>query len=185
MTLDEHLAPEDVASYVDGTTDAGVRARIEGHLAACLECRDEVADASRVVATLPRRNALHSRWYVAAAAAALVVMVAWPRGTGDELHREPPVAATVAPRALLPIGVVDSTPVFVWSAVPGSDGYKVIVFDDGGSVVWQRETSDTLARLDSVSLSRDKSYYWKVEARSGFGRTVATDLIEFSMRRRR
>jgi hypothetical protein len=182
--LDGHLEPAEVAAYVDRVADARARHRIEAHLASCPECRQELVDATRIAATLPRQHRL-SMWIPAAAAAALVLMVVWPRLTREPTleHREAPVTTTVAPRALSPVGAVDSAPALRWSSVPHTDRYQVRVYSADGAVLWERETTDTTVALpDSIGVRSSRTYHWKVEAYTGFDRRAASDLVEFSVR---
>lgn len=184
-----HLQPEEIAAYIDGIATGEVRTRLESHLAACDDCRSELVDASRIVAALPRARGMRGRvWMPAAAAAAIVLLLAWPRTVREPSvqHREAPVTTTIAPRAIAPIGAVDSATALVWSSVPYRDRYRVRVFDAAGSVIWETETIDTITSVPmSVSLRPGRSYYWKVEAQTGFGRSAATELIEFSVRQAR
>jgi len=186
MRLDGHLDPAEVAAFIDRAVDGDARRRIEAHLATCPDCRAELMDATRVVATLPRRRRL-SVWMpgaAAAAAAAIVIMAVWPRDARDPaLHREAPVTATVAPRALFPVGPVDSAPALRWSSVPHTDRYEVRVFAADGSVLWERATNDTSVSVpDSIGVRAGRPYHWKVEAHTGFDRRAASELIEFSVR---
>ena len=182
--LGGHLDPSDVAAYIDRVVEPSTRHRIEAHLASCAECRDELVDATRILATLPRRHRV-SAWIAATAAAAIVFMLVLPRDTRDAgtEHREAPVTATVAPQAVSPVGFVDSAPTLRWTSVPHADRYQVRIFSAGGSVLWERETNDTtIAVPDSVGVRAGRAYYWKVEAQAGFDRRAASELIEFSVR---
>jgi len=102
------------------------------------------------------------------------------RQPADPAHRDPTLTATAAPRVIAPVGRIDSLSLVVWSAVPTADRYRVRLFDPQGTVLWQRETSDTTAIVPpTVSLRRGTSYYWKVESHTGFDRWAASDLVEF------
>ena len=182
--MDGHLDPAEVAAYVDRVVEGDARHRIEAHLASCAECREELVDATRIAATLPHQSRI-SMWVPVAAAAALILMVVWPRAVREPPleHREAPVTVTVAPRALSPVGAVDSAPMLLWSSVPHTDQYQVRVFSADGSVVWERETNDTSVAIpDSIGVRSGRSYHWKVEAHTGFDRRAASELIEFSVR---
>ena len=188
--VEQHLEPAEVAAYVDGTLADDMRSDLEAHLVTCTDCRGEVVEVSRIARALPGR-AMHRHVWIptAAAAAAVILLIAWPRTIREPeqlAHREAPVTATVSPRALVPIGVVDSATTITWSSVPHADRYHVGVYDASGSVIWERETSDTTANLpDSVGLSPRRSYHWQVVANVGFDRRVASELVEFSVRRTR
>lgn len=183
---DGHLNPAEVAAFIDRVVDGDARRQIEAHLASCPDCRSELMDATRVVATLPHRRRL-TVWIpgaAAAAAAAIVVLAVWPRDAREPgMHREAPVTATVAPRALSPVGAVDSASALRWSSVPHADRYQVRVFNADGTVLWERETNDTSVAIpDSIGVRSERSYHWKVEAQTGFDRRAASELIEFSVR---
>jgi hypothetical protein len=181
-----HLQPMEVASYVDGVTTDEARARIDGHLAECAECRDEIVEATRIAGTMSRPKLNSARVWIpaAAAAAVLLLMVRQPDTVRQPSeHREAPVTTTIAPSAITPVGSVDSVAALVWSSVPYTDRYVVRVFDAEGSVVWQREGTDTTVSIPPSLLALNRSYFWKVEAQTGFGRSAATELIEFSVRR--
>src|SRR2546426_348130 len=58
------------------------------------------------------------------------------------------------------------------------------LFDAGGRVLYESQLRDTTVALpDTVRLAAGQSYLWKVEARTGWGRWVASDLVEFSIAR--
>jgi anti-sigma factor RsiW len=187
---ERHLEPTDIASYVDRAARDDELARIESHLATCRECRDEVSDAARIVATLPRARGMRSRtWISAAAIAAVLLLVVWPRTARDPglQHRGGDATAIAGvPVALAPKGLVDSATTLVWSSVTSADRYEARIFDANGTVLWQRETTDTTAVMPaSIDLQPGRSYFWKVEARTGFDRAASSDLVEFSVRRSR
>lgn len=181
-----HLAPAQVAAFVDRTAGDDARRVAESHLAVCAECRAEVADITRVVAET-RRSRSRPVWMAAVAAAGLVAVVVWPRGVAESpsVHREAPVTATAGPTAVRPIGIADSVPALVWTAVPHAHRYHVRIFTTDGSVVWQGESTDTVAAIPpSPGWRAGQTYYWSVEAHVGFDRTVASELTPFSVRPR-
>jgi anti-sigma factor RsiW len=185
--LQRHLELDEVAAYVDGSVPDDVRAGIEDHLASCAGCRAEVAEVSRIVAAVaPPRWAGRSVWILAAAAVA-AVLLALPRTSQTRMapeHREAAVTNTVAPRAVVPRGAVESATAFVWSAVPYADAYRVRVFDPTGTVIWESETADTIAQPPrSIVVRAGRPYYWKVEARTGFDRWASSDLVQFTVGR--
>lgn len=185
--IDGHVDARDVAAYVDGTATPAVRALVDAHLVTCAACRDEVMDVSRIAAFAPRERVPRRIWIGAAAAAVLLVVLLRPSTTPDErlTHRDAPVTTTVAPVAIAPAGLVDAAPGFVWSSVPHADRYHIRLFDAAGSVLWERETADTVAMADSIRVVPGRAYYWKVDAHAGFNRSTTTELIEFSVRDRR
>lgn len=187
--FERHLEPAQVASYVDGTIQPSVRAAVQRHLATCEDCRAELVEVSRIMRSFPAaRRARRHVWLPAAAAAAVVLVLAWPRAANTPVgtvHREEAVTTTVAPRPVTPIGAVASVSELVWSSVPYADRYHVRMFDGNGTVIWERETADTVATLPtSVSPRAEVSYFWKVEALTGFDRRAASGLVEFVVSRR-
>jgi hypothetical protein len=188
--FDPHLEPHEIANYVHGDVGREARASIDAHLADCAECRMEVADVSGIVHTAPRTRTVSRRiWIPVAAAAALAVLWVGPRALrqeGTSEHRAEPVTATVAPRAIAPVGPVDAASVFVWSSVPDANSYRVRLFDADGSVLWEREATDTVvAAPNSITLRPPLVYYWRVEAHTGFDRQTESDLVEFRLQERR
>jgi hypothetical protein len=179
-----HLAAAEVVAFVDRTADADAMRRITLHLASCGACRAEVAEVSEIVGKAGRRQ-YRPAWLAGVAAAALVAVIAWPRGAPEPplVHREAPVTTAIAPAARYPVGVVDSAPAVVWSVVPYADRYRVRLFTADGSVIWERETTDTALALPAAPrLRAGENYYWNVEAQIGFDRTVTSELTAFSVR---
>jgi hypothetical protein len=182
-----HLASGEVAAYLDGALPPSDQSRVEAHLAACDMCRTEVTEVAGLLRARPRRQA----WYVpigVAAAAAVALLLVWPRPGEQPVvspgYREPVVTATVAPVVVAPRGVIIGTaPRLIWTGVPGAYCYRLAVFDGTGTVLWETQMSDTSAVLpESIRLREGASYYWKVEAQTGWNRWVASDLVPFSLR---
>ena len=188
LPLGEHLEADETAAYLDDAVESRDRARIDAHLAACAQCREEIVDAGRIVATLPAAKRASRRiWMPAAIAAALLLFVARPGQISDSpiVHREAPVTAIVAPQIVAPSGPVELFTRLVWGSAPGADSYHVRLFGSDGTVLWEQSTTDTTAALpDSLRLVAGRSYYWKVEAQTGFDRRAASELIEFIVRPR-
>jgi anti-sigma factor RsiW len=182
-----HLQSDEVAAYVDGSVSGEARARIEDHLGSCPDCRAEVAQVAHIVDTRPPPRWVGASVWIGAAAALVAVLFVAPRMTHKPAapeHREAAVTTTVAPSPAAPRGAVESVKVLVWSAVPYADGYRVRLFDATGSVVWESEGADTVARLPaSIAIRSGRPYYWKVEARTGFDRWAASELVEFTVGR--
>jgi hypothetical protein len=71
----------------------------------------------------------------------------------------------------------------VWTSVPGAHAYEITLYDDKGSVLWEASGADTAIALPvRVALAPGRSYFWRVEARTGSERTSESDLVEFSVR---
>ncbi len=185
--IQAHLESGEVAAYLDGVLAPPDRSRIEAHLAACDLCRGEVADVAGLLRARPRRLA----WTLpvgVAAAAAVVLLLVWPR-TGERpaeslASREPMVTTTVAPVVIAPRGATTAaTARLVWTTVPGAERYRLAVYDDTGTVLWETRTSDTTALFPAnIRLHQGASYFWKVEAQTGWDRWVSSDLVPFSIR---
>ncbi len=187
--IPDHLENGEVAAYLDRALSPSDRSRIEEHLADCDACRAEVIEVARLLRTQPRRR----DWYVplgVAAAAAAVLLLVWPRPVEEPAlppnFREPVVSTTAAPSAIAPRGAIVAASRFVWTGVPHADRYRLTVFDATGRVVWETQTGDTAVGLpESIRLQREASYFWKIEAQTGWNRWVGSDLIEFSLGPRR
>ena len=186
--IEGHLEPHEVAGYVDRRMPADERARIESHLSVCADCRDEVSDAARIIATLPtsrsaRRNAL----IAVAGIAALLLIFLVPRSARNiaDIQHRGVTTQTGQPTIIAPSGAVTAADVFTWSAVPNVTRYDLRVSDSTGSVVWTAQTADTVAsRPRDIQLVTGNPYYWRVEARTTAGRSEESELVEFSIRKR-
>lgn len=79
-----------------------------------------------------------------------------------------------------PVGDVASAATLQWTLVAGADRYRVTLFNAAGAVLFEAQVTDTAVTLpDSVVIAQGRSYLWKVEARTGWDRWAASDLIEF------
>jgi anti-sigma factor RsiW len=186
---DQHLGTHEIAAYVDGTASGEGRAVIEAHLATCSDCRAEVLDVARIVRTAPVSRGGPSRiWIPAMAAAALALLWVGPRVWREQVppqHREEAVTMTVAPRPIAPLGTVERASALLWSSVPDANSYRVRLFDADGTVLWEREATDTVVPIpDSIALRPQLLYYWRVEAHTGFDRRAESDLVEFRLQPR-
>jgi len=182
-----------IAALVDGTLEADRRGAALTHLAGCDHCRTAVSSVARALVdpavareisaavAQGRRRVLRVLLPVAAAAALLLMLVRPWADDGVLRHRGLPAAAST-PTPITPIGVVTSASPLQWAAVAGADRYRVMISDAGGRVLYEAEGADTVAVLpDSVALTPGRSYVWIVEARTGFDRWTASQLVEFSL----
>jgi len=191
------LAEETVAALVDGALDRTSLPTVTAHLATCARCRMAVAAVTRMLrsAAVVRetsaiaQRALQRRWHLplgVAAAAALVMLLVWPRGADDvaPVHRGPTITAATTPIPISPVGTVAEAARLQWATVHGADRYRVTIFDAAGRVVFETQLADTLVVLpDSIDFTPGQPYLWKVEARTSFDRWAASELVEFSLAR--
>ncbi|HET8635049.1 MAG TPA: CHAT domain-containing protein [Gemmatimonadales bacterium] len=169
-------------------------ARAADHLASCASCRGnlvgllELLSDPAVAAEVRRLEAVPGRpgrrvLAVAGAVAAVALLVLMVRSPAPERpldHRGPTLTAADAPALLLPDGDVAEASAFEWSSVIGADRYRLTLFRDDGRVLFEQETQDTTVALpDTVGLAPAVTYYWKVEARTGWDRWTASELIPF------
>jgi hypothetical protein len=188
------LDEDSVAALAEGTLDDPARARTLPHLAECARCRTAVASVSRAlgdpavareIATLGggRRRFFQIAVPVAAAAVILLIVMPAPQSDVAPPHRAPTITAVSSPVLVSPVGIVGGAETLQWSPVAGADRYRTTLFDDTGAVVYETQTGSTAVALpESVHLAPGRSYLWKVEARTGWGRWSASELIEFSIR---
>lgn len=198
-----------VARIAEQGVELSEHPELIAHLAGCANCREQVGSVARllrdasVAAEVERVDSAPPaprarRWIIvgagafAAIAAAATFMVV---GSGDgtnvnqpliaavdgDAHREPSMTTTVAPSLIAPVGAV-AADTFRWTSVPRADRYRLTVFDREGRTMWEVEGNDTaVARPDSIAGQRGTAYLWKVEARTGWNRWVASELVEFSV----
>jgi hypothetical protein len=181
-----HLEAGRIAAYVDSTLDPTLRPEIEAHLADCALCRLEVVEVSRLVRSVPRRPSWQFIGPAAAAAVLLIAVGIWQlvpdQASNAPVLRESAITTAPAPIPVGPVGRVARVDSISWTTVPGADRYRLTVFDVGGEVVWETEGADTVSMLPAaVRLEQGQSYFWKVEARTGFDRWVDSDLTEFTI----
>lgn len=178
-----HLEPGDLAAYVDGALSPKDRSRIELHLVACDACRDEL----RAVVQLVSAERSPRRWYlsigIVAAAAAVTLLIVHPvRHQPAPVTREPVVTTTVAPVVVAPRGSGEIPRRLVWTSVPHADRYRLTLFDDTGRAVWDTQVTDTSVSLPArIVLQPGGSWFWKVEAQTGWNRWVSSALVRFSI----
>jgi hypothetical protein len=200
-----------VANVVDHGVDMSERPEIIAHLATCANCREQLQSVVRLIRDpsvaaeigrieTPAAATVKRPWRLVGAGAltAIAAAGAFMIGSGGpavatlpmvavtdtETHREPSVTTTVAPSLIAPIGTMAAADTFRWTSVPRADRYRLTVFDREGRTVWEAEGSDTaMARPDSIARRVGTAYLWKVEARTGWDRWVASELVEFSAAR--
>ncbi len=199
-----------VADILDNGVDFTQHPELILHLSACSRCRDQVTSVARALrhpsvaaeidhAAFPSELRVTRSWRfvglgaLTAVAAAAAFMVAGPLAgkrasrplvsvTNAQTHREPGMTTTTAPSLIAPIGALAAADTFRWTSVPRADRYRLTVFDRDGIVVWEADVGDTaIAWPDSIPGRRGTTYLWKVEARTGWDRWVASEMVEFSL----
>lgn len=97
------------------------------------------------------------------------------------LEREGAITTTAAPRILGPAGPAAPGDSLRWTSVPHADRYEVGVFDREGTVVWNPETRDTILPIpEPLFGSGTTTYLWRVKARTGFDRWVASEWADLT-----
>jgi hypothetical protein len=188
------LDDDTIAALAEGTLDGDARTAALPHIASCDRCRAAIASVAhalsdpalaREIAATERAPRRLPRIAAVAMAAAVLLIVAVPRwGNNDSPpHRAPGITAVASPVLVAPVGAVRDARTLRWATVGGADRYRTILFDATGAALYEIQTADTIVVLpDSVRLAPGRTYLWKVEARTGWGRWSASELIEFSVR---
>lgn len=203
------LGEDELAAVAEGIDSDG-HGRWIGHLTACDQCRSRLAGLMRVLADgdiaeetqrLDRhvtgasaRRFQRPSMAVAATLAAAVAGVVLVRPAvgpnplaldepGSSPHRESAITTTIAPRILGPVGPASVTESLVWTRVPHAARYRARVFNQEGTLVWDAQTRDTTLALPRY-LRGDtaNTYLWKIEARTGLDRWVASEWRELVIR---
>jgi anti-sigma factor RsiW len=178
-----HVTDTEIAAYLDRTLTASERDRVEDHLAACPDCRQQLLETKELLERVRRpRNLLVGG--ALAAAVVVVFLVARPDSgptDGRTLMRSDGAAAPLV--AYGPLGSTAGAGLrFVWSAAPGRESYRLSVSRFDGQAMWSSSGTDTVATLpDSVILRPNDRYYWVVDALLNDGTTRTTGLREFGV----
>ena len=179
---DGHLDDLDLAIYLDGGLDRSERARVEGHLAGCPQCRHEMVESRRLI-----RAGRWSPLVVAAgglAAAALIMVALTPALRTRPAQGPSPLRGAQLSRAVVAYGPIaettDPSPRFIWEATRDAQSYRLTVSRQDGSMLWASSGRDTTRALpDSVPLMAGTTYWWVVDALLADGSTRSTGLHEF------
>lgn len=190
-----------LARLVDDGTSA-TRDEI-AHLIDCAHCRSELASLAALLgdATIARemetgavqrvdrrdrtrrlRLASRPTVLVALAAAAVVLLMVRSSFTtpAASVHRGPTIAASGNPTLIAPAGDAEAASTFLWKAVPGSDRYRLTLYNEAGHALYETQLNDTTLSLpDSVTLTRGALYIWQVEGRTGVDRWTPPTTVEF------
>ena len=185
-----------LAAFVSGGTGAH-RTEVLAHLTVCARCRHAVAMLSRVLTDARIASEIRGApgagwsrragWTVGIAAAATIAFILLRPSRPDELApgselREPPITAVGSPTLIAPRGGVAAAPGLLWSHVPRAERYRLRLYDSTGTALWEKETTDTMATVPStLRFAHGATYFWKVEAKTGRSRWVASDLVQFTI----
>lgn len=186
-----HLESAEVAAYLDRALSPVERARVDGHLADCAECRSEV----REVAQLLGSRAGPRRWIVLGTLAAAAVMAGLLLAPAERVRTEAgraprfregaegvPAIAVVVPGESTAVAV--GAVVFTWRSAGADAHYRVRLMDAAGDVAWTAETHDTTVTLPpTVSLARGGAYFWYVDALLVDGGTATSGAHSFRVTR--
>jgi hypothetical protein len=186
----EHPASEEVAAYLSGELEESTRSALEAHLVQCRSCRQEMTGARTL---LHRQKTKRRLLWVPLAVAATVggVLLYSPAAPSDapEQIRGNPTAGSAAESqlkvaALSPREGDQVAPdglVFRWASEGAAAQYRVTLRDAGGRPLWNRETTDTSAMLDSsVVLLPESTYFWYVDALRSDGHSLTSGTVRFS-----
>ena len=191
MTDSELLSGGEVAAYLDGRLEGEELARVEEHLASNPSARQELIEASRIVASTPAREQARFRWLPAtaglAAIAALMLIAVRPR-------TDPGGASTVSTERRAPVEQFDRIDLvsplegqsldvaaasFAWRSIEGAT-YRLVVSNASGQILLQRNTTDTLVNVARSLLTNGSgTYYWSVDALAPDGSSVTSGVREF------
>lgn len=181
---EDHMNEFDIAAYLDRRVTVAERERIEGHLAGCDECRQEIAQSYRLIKRIGRPRRMLLTGSLLAVAAALVLMVRPTLLTPGVEVTPGGMRDAGSGSGLVAYGPSGESPLaslrFVWSAAPGATTYRLTVSHSDGVPVWSGSAADTAVTLpDSVALRAGDTYFWVVDALLGDGSTRSTGLREF------
>jgi hypothetical protein len=189
------LEAETIGALADGTLEPEPRARALQHVATCVFCRRAVASVAEALAHGPvtheieivegragRRGKVLRITVPLAAAATLLLLLRSPVDNGSPVHRGG--GGGTGPIPLGPIGAVANAHTLAWTGMVGADQYRVALFGAQGDVLYETQVSDTTVAVpDSIQLVAGRLYLWKVEARTGWDRWTASELVRFTIAR--
>ncbi|HEU4787919.1 MAG TPA: hypothetical protein VFS57_10930 [Gemmatimonadaceae bacterium] len=194
----EHLTSGQVAAILDERLRGPDRAPAMAHLAACAECRREMAELHEALHEHALLRRTKRPWLIlASGVAAALVLAVLPGPLGRTRHMLDVPAATRAPNgrtpvdAAPPIDVVapaDGAAISVassltWRSVGSGASYLVTVQDTSGAVIWSSTLTDTTTTLPSnAELVAGHRYFWTVDARLGDGASTTTGVRAFTIR---
>ena len=188
------LTEDVLVSFADGRLGDAERFAATQHVSTCRHCQHELGSLVRALKDPDVERAARSggrmRLRLAgmlvplAAAAALIIVFVVPERqrsrVPEKVHRAPVLASGPAPVGVSPVGPVSRVVELQWSIVPNAETYRVTLFDADGRVLYETQANGTSTFLpDSLKFAPAQRYLWQVQARIGFNRWVASDLVEF------
>ena len=189
----DHLQTEDIAAYLNGALAGDERHAIEGHLASCRPCREEVTRARRLLHTNPESR---RRWIIAApalAAAAVVAFVLFLPKDATRIEQQEERALGARTETIQVIRVISPEDgatlptrdvAFSWHPQPDEPLYRLSLTDGSGREIWSADTRDTTLMLPpEVRLRAGTAYLWYVDALDARGRSVTSGTMRFSTAR--
>ena len=188
------LDADTLAALAEGSLEPAARVAAIQHVASCALCRQAVASVAKALDDGPitheiervegqrRRSTSLLRFALPLAAAAVIVLLLRAPAGDSPVHRGSPPTPAGTPVLRSPVGVVAVVGQMQWTHVDGADLYRLTLFDASSRVVFTISVADTVLILpDSVGLIPNRTYLWKVDARTGFDRWAASELAEFSI----
>jgi len=188
-----HLTDHQMAGYLDRSLSAGEIEQVEGHLADCSECREEIRAATGLIRSRKKREMWYWGSSVVAAAAAVILFIAGPfsrsdteeptlRGPGGAFDAGIPAISAIAPQSGASVDRDGLT--FVWRSLGADVNYRFTLTNLLGEEIWQTDVSDTSVVLSSeITLASGEVYVWLVDALLLDGRSVTTGSQSFELNR--
>jgi hypothetical protein len=209
MTTLGHLTEAQVVLLVKHRLSGSEKTAVLVHLSDCHQCSETVAalntkpwesDSAAMTDVPPsihekalalaRSSSGSTPWYrsgrigwiTAAAAVVAAVTLLGPFGNEepDRFRSTEPGSTLLSLTPADAAQISSSAPTLAWSAVPGANGYRCVVFQASGVELLSKLGTDTLLILDrSGLLEPGKQYLWRVEAFLPDARVLRSDLHTF------
>lgn len=185
-----HLAPDEVARFVDKREWTAERDRVLSHLADCAACRAEVLAVRRITARRTWRKGLSIGVPVAAAAAVVLLMLP---GAQQGSSGIPPVDGTAlrtdtATSQLTAIAPLDGASVegdsleLQWSDAGGTGPYALTISDLAGTTVHRATVDRAGVAISIAELEKGATYLWYVDGIVNDGTPATTGVRSFTVR---
>jgi hypothetical protein len=185
-----------ISAFADASLEPPEREIAVAHLARCERCRVAVSSVTSalagtgmaaVISGLERTRRPGRFLAVSAGLVGVAVVAGLLLGRSSPVqnpvqHRDGAGSGGAVPVTISPEGPSRSVQVLRWHSVTGADRYRVTVFEEDGSVLYEAVVTDTMAALpDTIDLEPGRSFYWLVSARTDFDRWSTSALAEFSV----